>query len=240
LEKDGYVVKGFEGQFDKDKLDKGKILVISNALNEVNTTNWFLPNPSAFTKIEIEVVKKWVNDGGSLFLIADHMPMAGAAKELASVFGFEFSNGFALDTVTQGPSYFNLKNKTLFESIITKGRDSTERVTQIVSFTGQALKLNDDATPILIFDENHINLMPDTAWQFHRNTPRYNIKGWSQGAYKKYGKGRVVAFGEAAMFTAQLTGSQRVKTGMNTEIAKENYKLLLNIMHWLDGKLDPS
>lgn len=48
----------------------------------------------AFTKTEIEVVKKWVKDGGSLFLIADHMPMAGAAKDLAAEFGFEFTNGF--------------------------------------------------------------------------------------------------------------------------------------------------
>ena len=45
---------------------------------------------------EIKAVKKWVNDGGSLFLIADHMPCAGAAKDLAAEFGFEFTNGFVL------------------------------------------------------------------------------------------------------------------------------------------------
>ena len=242
LNRDGYVVRGYKGEFNKTKLAKGKILVISNALNEINDENigdyWILPNPSAFTKGEIKVVENWVSDGGNLFLIADHMPMGGAAKELALVFGFEFSNGFAIDTVSKSPSYFNLANTTLIENIITKGRDSTESVKQIVTFTGQAFKIPPDANPILVFNENYVNLLPDTAWQFHKYTRRINIKGWSQGAYKKYGKGKIVAFGEAAMFTAQLAGPEKIKMGMNKGIAKENYKLLLNIIHWLDGKLD--
>ena len=54
----------------------------------------------------------------------------------------------------------------------------------------------------------------------------------------KFGKGRVVAFGEAAMFSAQLAGSEKRKMGMNNPIAAENYRLLLNIIHWLDGKID--
>ena len=91
LERDGYNVKEYEGQFKLNKLNKGKILVISNALNEINISDWFLPNPSAFSVEEIEVVRQWVSEGGNLFLIADHMPMAGAAQELAAVFGFEFT-----------------------------------------------------------------------------------------------------------------------------------------------------
>ncbi len=42
---------------------------------------------------------------------------------------------------------------------------------------------------------------------------------------------------EAAMFSAQLAGPDKVKAGMNHEIAKENYQLLLNIIHWLDEKI---
>ena len=238
LERDGYSVKEYKGVFKKNELAKGKILVISNALNEINVADWFLPNPSAFTTDEIEIVKKWVYDGGSLFLIADHMPMAGAAKDLAAEFEFEFTNGFAFDAISGGPAYFNLKERTLTESIITKGRDSSERVEQIVSFTGQAFKIPDDATPILTFNKNYVNMLPDTAWVFDDETTKFNVNGWSQGAYKKYGKGKVVVFGEAAMFTAQLAGPEKVRAGMNTEIAKENYRLLLNIIHWLDGNLD--
>ena len=82
-----------------------------------------------------------------------------------------------------------------------------------------------------------MNLLPDTAWVFNKNTPLQNVNGWSQGAFKEYGEGRIVVFGEAAMFSAQLAGEQQIKAGMNREDASENYRLLLNIIHWLDGIL---
>jgi len=236
LERDGYKVLSYSGSFAKNELTKGKILVIANALNELNTENWYLPNPSAFTTAEIDVVRQWVQSGGSIFLIADHMPMAGAATDLAKAFGFEFTNGFVFDSLSRGPAYFNVRNKTLTESIITKGKEKS--VQQIASFTGQAFKIPEDATGILTFSKGYINMLPDTAWVFDDKTTRMNAEGWWQGAYKKYGKGRVVVFGEAAMFSAQLAGPQRVKMGMNNETAPENFQLLLNIIHWLDGKLD--
>lgn len=238
LERDGYVLKEYNGPFEKGKLKDGQILVIANALNEINVDDWYLPNPSAFTKAEIKVVKRWVKHGGSLFLIADHMPMAGAAKDLAAVFGFTFTNGFVFNKEVRGPSFFNIEEGSLIENAITMGRDSTESVKQIATFTGQGFKMPDNATPILVFDENYINFLPDTAWVFNEETPQYSINGWSQGAYKKHRKGKVVVFGEAAMFTAQLAGPEKIKAGMNSEIAKENYRLLLNIFHWLDGNLD--
>jgi len=184
------------------------------------------------------VIRQWVFEGGNLFLIADHMPMAGAAEDLARAFEFEFTNGFVFDTLSKGPAFFNLDEKTLTESIITKGRDSAESVEQIVTFTGQAFKIPDDATPILTFNKNYVNMLPDTAWVFDDETTKLNVEGWSQGAYKEYGKGKIVVFGEAAMFTAQLAGPEKRKVGMNNEVAPENYQLLLNIIHWLDGKLE--
>jgi len=238
LERDGYNVKEYKGVFKKNELVKGKIFVISNALNELNVEDWFLPNPSAFARSEIEVMKQWVIEGGSLFLIADHMPLAGAAADLAMAFEFEFTNGFVFDTQSTGPAFFNLNEKTLAESIITTGRYAAESVQQIATFTGQAFKIPDDATPILTFNKNYVNMLPDTAWIFNDETTRFNVEGWSQGAYREFGKGKIVVFGEAAMFTAQLAGPQKSKAGMNNEAAPENHQLLLNIIHWLDGKLD--
>lgn len=52
----------------------------------------------------------------------------------------------------------------------------------------------------------------------------------------KYGKGRIVIFGEAAMFTAQLQGKN--KMGMNTKSASQNAQFLLNTLHWLNGILN--
>ncbi len=116
----------YKSVFNDNELAKGKILVISNALNE-NVEDWVKPNPSAFTKSEIDEIRKWVFEGGNLFLIADHMPFADASKDLAKAFGFKFTNGFVFDSrtdwsVSRDPAIFNLKEKTLVESIITKGK----------------------------------------------------------------------------------------------------------------------
>lgn len=238
LRADGYVVKSSAGDFKKMNLKKAGILVIANALNSLNIQNWFLPTPSAFTDHEIDIVKRWVRAGGSLFLIADHMPMGGAASGLAAAFGFKFTNGFAADTSASGPAYFYRKDNTLLKCSITDGRNSSEAVNKAVTFTGQAFKAPADASTILRFDERYLLMETDTAWVFNSKTRYTPIKEWSQGSYMKYGKGRLVFFGEAAMFTAQLAGTSQVRVGMNSDYAEENYKLLLNIVHWLDHKFE--
>lgn len=235
LERDGYRMEAYTELFSRKALSEGKILVISNALNEINVTSWYLPTPSAFTEQEIKVLRKWVKRGGSLFLIADHMPMGGAAKDLAAAFGFEFSNGFVFDTLNPGPAIFNLDDGSLHASQITEGRNEDESVGQIASFTGQGFRIPDEATPILTFNENYVNFLPDTAWVFDKSTRKQAAEGWSQGAFRSFGKGKVVVFGEAAMFTAQIAGPQKIQIGMNSPLAPENYLLLLNIIHWLDG-----
>ncbi len=238
LRADGYVVKEYTGEFKKPGLKDVRILVIANALNKINTENWFLPTPSAFSSEEITTVRKWVKAGGSLFLIADHMPMGGAAADLAAAFGFAFTNGFAADTTATGPAFFLRKDNTLLSCTITNGRNDSEMVSKVVTFTGQAFKIPPEATAIIRFNEKCFLLETDTAWVFNSNTKYTPIKDWSQGAYMKYGKGRVVMFGEAAMFTAQLAGPESIRVGMNSDYAEENYKLLLNIIHWLDGKFE--
>jgi hypothetical protein len=238
LRADGYVVKEYPGEFKKTELKDVRILVIANALNQINTENWYLPTPSAFSSEEITVVRKWIEAGGSLFLIADHMPMGGAAADLAAAFGFTFTNGFAADTSSPGPAFFNRKDNTLLSCSITNGRNDSETVNKVVTFTGQAFRIPAEANSILCFDEKYLLLETDTAWVFNSNTKYTPIKDWSQGAYMKCGKGRVVMFGEAAMFTAQLAGPEAIRVGMNSDYAEENYKLLLNIIHWLDGKYE--
>ena len=235
---DGYVVNPWKGEFLDSQLKNVRILVIANALNKINVQNWYLPTPSALSTTEIEVVRHWVETGGSLFLIADHMPMGGAAADLASAFGFKFTNGFAADTSNPGNAYFYRKDNTLLGSSITNGRNANESVNKIVTFTGQAFRIPSEATSILRFDERYLLLESDTAWVFNSKTRYTPIKDWSQGAYMKYGKGRVVMFGEAAMFTAQLAGQHKTRIGMNSDYAEENYKLLLNIIHWLDRRME--
>ena len=97
LQCDGYIVKPSSTPFDKASLQEADILVVSNALHERNVEDWSRPTPSAFTQEEITAVSEWVESGGSLFLIADHMPFPGATEDLAAVFGFRLNNGFAID-----------------------------------------------------------------------------------------------------------------------------------------------
>ncbi len=109
VERDGYVVEGYSGEFVNIKIRlKERSLSSQMHLNEINVQDWTLPNPSAFRGSEIEMSRQWVSEGGSLFLIADHMPMAGAALDLAAAFGFEFSNGFVFDTTSRGPAFFKV------------------------------------------------------------------------------------------------------------------------------------
>lgn len=81
-------------------------------------------------------------------------------------------------------------------------------------------------------------MIPDTAWVFDHHVRKENARGLIQGAYKKYHKGRIVVFGEAAMFTVQTHPSTGVTLGMNAGSGPDNARLLLNIMHWLDRTLD--
>ncbi len=236
LERDGYVTGGYAGRFFPDRLKECRILVISNALNEANVQNWHKPVYSAFTADEVETVRQWVEKGGSLFLIADHMPMGGAAAEMAAAFGFGFTDGFAADTAQPGPALFCRADGTLEDNVLTNGRSAGERIDSIYSFTGQAFTIPAEAGTVLTFNDKHLLLLSDTAWVFNDKTVYRPISGWSQLAFREYGKGRVVMSGEAAMFSAQLAGPQRYPAGMNSPFARNNYRLVLNIIHWLDGK----
>lgn len=231
LRADGYVISDNDDQFDAQSLAKCYMLVISNAIHEQNQNgNWALPNPSAFTPEEIRAIKTWVETGGRLFLIADHMPFAGAAAELARTFGFEFLNSFAMDNRRRNIEYFSRSNGTLREHPVTIGVDS------VVTFTGSAFKIPRKAQPILTLDKNYTVLMPEVAWQFNDNTPHVSGAKLCQMASLEYGEGKVLVSGEAAMFSAQLAGPNQTQMGMNAPFAKNNPKLLLNIIHWLDAQ----
>jgi hypothetical protein len=233
--RDGYIVRPYDGQFEGKRLKECKILMIVNALNESNLEKWALPTPSAFNDEEIETIRDWVENGGSLLLVADHMPFAGAASKLASQFGFTLHNGFAMDTVGRD-DYFCRFNSSLHENIITNGSNADECIDSILTFTGHAFEIPQDATPIMVFPEGFIEWCPDTAWVFNHTLP-VPITGFCQGAYKEYGEGRVVILGEAMMITAQLMGGLSwKKIGMNSPKAPYNHQLLLNIVRWLDGK----
>lgn len=230
LRRDGFVVEPNRAPFSRASLAPARILVIANALNPKNQSAWTLPTPSAFTKEEIAAVREWVREGGSLFLIADHMPFPGAAADLAAEFGVFFMNGFATDSAGDtGPMTFRRREGYLGVHPVTRGIDS------VTSFTGQAFRIGARFTPILVLRPGTQVLLPVTAWQFSDSTQRLRADGLVQGAVGPFGKGRVAVFGEAAMFSAQLGGANRTPMGMNAPVAAQNPKFLLALVHWLAG-----
>jgi hypothetical protein len=239
LEKDGYNVKSFNKKITSESLKGIEILVISNALNDKNVKNWNSPVFSAFTKSEIQDLNDWVKTGGALFFIADHMPFGSATKDLAQSFGYVFLDGSVIKKDGNGPDLFSRKGNTLEGNSITNGRNASEFVDSIVTFTGQAIEIPAAANPILVFSDEYAHYLPKIRKHIE-DVEAENITGRSQGSYMEYGSGRLVVFGEAAMFSGQLPAGLTFwkKIGLNAPAAKNNYKLLLNIVHWLDRKMD--
>jgi hypothetical protein len=236
LRRDGYRVNAHNKPFSAEALKAADVLVVANALNERNVRDWSLPTPSAFTAGEIAAVRDWVGKGGSLFLIADHMPFPGAAGDLAKAFGVEFSNGYAepghRPPDRAGPDVFEPATG-LKECAVTRGRSADEKVTKVATFGGSAFQLPKGATPVLVFGPDSVSHETKKAPGITPDAPKVPIRGWSQGALLKVGEGRVAVFGEAAMFSAQLAGPTKRPMGMNAPDAKQNPQLLLNVLHWL-------
>lgn len=230
LRRDGYAVRASKLAFSKASLKDAKILVIANAQAE--------PGKTAFTDDEVRAVSDWVKAGGSLFLIADHMPFPAAADNLARAFGIRFHNGYAIDPNVQSATmHFKSADGSLKAHAIVNGRTDSEKIDSVATFTGSAFQVNGAVQPLLVLGPSVVSIMPPGSGPVTKDTPRIPVGGWYQGAAIRFGKGRIAVFGEAAMFSAQLAGPEKRQMGMNNPIASKNPQFLLNVMHWLSGKL---
>ncbi len=59
-----------------------------------------------------------------------------------------------------------------------------------------------------------------------------------QGATAKVGAGRLALWGEAGMWSAQMTADGKTQMGFNNSMAASNQQFIVNMMHWLDGSLN--
>jgi hypothetical protein len=242
----GFTVESVSGTFDPASLQGVTVLIVANALHEQNMDNWALPTPSAFTDGEVAALVEWVNGGGGLLLIADHMPFPGAAAELAAAFGVVMSNGFAWDTARSALpkpclsaseiDIFSRAAGSLAAHPITAGRSAAERVDSVATFTGHAFTTS-GGHALLTLGSGWRSLLPQRAWAFTEVTPRADHSGWQQGAVLWWGAGRVAIFGEAGMFTEQTCGAG-LPMGMNAPQAAQNPQFALNVLYWLAGYLE--
>ncbi|MEA3245604.1 MAG: hypothetical protein U9Q74_05555 [Gemmatimonadota bacterium] len=163
------------------------------------------------------------------------MPFGGAAEDLAAAFGALITNGYATDETCAADEFlFSRANGLLADHPITRGRTAAERVTEVRTFTGESFRVTaPGGAPLLTLAPGSVLLLPAKAWEFGSATPRLPAGGMLQGAAITAGRGRVAVFGEAAMFSAQVSGAVRRPMGMNAPDAPQNAQFLLNVMHWL-------
>ncbi|WP_444957947.1 hypothetical protein [Microbulbifer sp. ZKSA002] len=179
LKSDGYIVRSNDKKIDKANLKDIDIVVIANALSEENIENWNLPNHSAFTRKEIEALFHWVKGGGSLFLIADHMPWPKATADLAEIFGFHFQNGY-VEVIGQQEQYFETSDGSLADHSILKGVKDSHKLNKVRGFMGQGFLSPPNAKPVMIFSKPSIAYMPRNSIQFNENTPEISATNWHQ------------------------------------------------------------
>ena len=246
LERDGYAVRPVQTRFTTGVPDDCRTLVIVNAAGGRTYKVFGLNLPteghkhrdrSAFMPAEIATLRTWVERGGSLLLIADHYPYGAAATPLARGFDVDMSGGFTeAANVDTGAGHdrsqlaYSRENGLLGEHAITRGRDSTERVRRVVTFTGQSLSAT-SATPLLVLGDSAIDYVPPP--------PRFQGRaatGRSQGVALERGRGRIVVLAEAAMLTAQVDAKSGRKFGMQ-RAGTDNQQFALNVMHWLSRLL---
>ncbi len=227
LRNDGYRVNAHRGRINAETLAEADVLVIANAAPPP-------VGPSAFLPLEIAALRAWVEAGGSLLLIADHPPYAGAAAELGAAFGVTFRNVHAVNPGNRGQDLFRAGAGLADHSIIA-GADGDSAVTSVRSFAGSAFTAP-DARPLLMLGEGYLAVEADDEAVESAMASAPSAAGLLQGATLELGRGRIVVMGEAAMFTSQLAGPQQRVTGIGAPGAEQNKQFALNLMHWLSRR----
>lgn len=240
LEADGYKVVALDRRLSHGVAQYCRVLVIVNpaggktyklfGLNLPTKSRERRPDP-AFTSTEIDTVRTWVQRGGSLLLVADHPPFGSSASTLSAAFGVNMSAGFTeaanSDPAGRDPSQllYSREDRLIGDHPVTNGRSGRERISKIITYTGQSL-LAPGGTALLLLGDSAVDHVPGSTGFESRPAG-----GRAQGIALETGKGRVVVLGEAAMLTAQVDDKGN-RFGMQ-QPGNDNAQFALNIVHWL-------
>ncbi|MFN0181314.1 MAG: hypothetical protein ACKVZ0_21105 [Gemmatimonadales bacterium] len=239
LEQDGFVVEASGSAFTPELLKSAGVVVIATPIDGLDDGS--VTNRSPFKAGEVIALRRWVDSGGALLVISDHMPVAAALDPLLRAFGVEGDNGyvfaFAADRLVARPMVFRRQDGSLRAHPITAGRTGSERLDSVATFTGFAFRAPAPFEPLLQLRDDSYSIQTPNWLAPALDSPKIPVGGWFQGAAARIGRGRVVVNGEAAMFTAQVRGENRRKNGLTSPEAGQNLQFLLNIMHWLSGLL---
>lgn len=243
---DGFRVSAGTTAFTRESLAACDLLVIANAAGELDLGGASAER-DAFTPDECAAVRAWIEKGGALLLIADHAPFGAATASLARALGVDLRNCYTADPrrgargSETNPIYEAGAGLDTTHAIV-RGRDASERVRRVKTFTGESVAGPPGAVNVCaLSDEAYDIRMSFVEFQRARGKvpkdARVPAKGRAQVIAFTLGKGRVVVSGEAAMFSAQLAGpGGEFKMGMN-QPGNDNRQLAINVMRWLARRL---
>jgi hypothetical protein len=166
--------------------------------------------------------------------------------------------GWAFDTSPSGITtqlVFSRENGLLGTHPILTGRNASEVVKSVRSFTGQSLGVPPGATVLLALSATAREAATpadlDAEGQASQGTGGSKgtigsrsspVAGRAQGMALRFGKGRVVVLGEAALLSAQILPAsdgnpqRQTRFGMNVP-GYDDRQFALNVLHWLSGLL---
>lgn len=235
LENDGIRMSPLQRSLTEEALQNADLLIIANATAS--------DTESAFSPSEISALAAWIQQGGSLLLIADHEPFGSAASQLAGAFGVGMGNAWTVDPQRLNEDMgrntwleYSRENGGLGEHPILQTGNPGSAVQRVLTFTGQSLSFDSTWTSILQLSDSARNYYQrsDASVASQDSSTYFSVPGESQLIAGSYGKGRIVVAGEAAMFTAQEVRIflKTMRAGFNYK-GYDNKKLVLNIVHWL-------
>ena len=245
LKNDGILLSTHDSLFTENSLQDIELLIIANA---TPSKDHGVEASSAFTESEIYILTKWIHDGGSLLLIADHDPFGSAASELAKAFGVGMSSVWTVDSLRFSEAIgkttwleFSEENKGLGQHSILQSEIPESAVKRVITFTGQSLSFDSTWTSILQLSPYARNYYSRSEAKVAASdtTTYFPVPGQSQLIAREYGNGRIVIAGEAAMFTAQEVRIffKSYHAGFNYN-GYDNKNLVLNIVRWLLHEID--
>jgi hypothetical protein len=237
---DGYRMRELNDPFSAVSLADCDLLIVIHPLASDNLKDWAFPHPGALARGELEALYSWLRAGGGLFLISDHGPI-GALTDVGSMLGVVMLDGNAFQRrPMQLPEVFSVTDGGLRDHAIVRGRNATERVDRIATFSGAAFLASLEWSPLMVFGAGAVGLvdlgynfrgLPDAAW------PHFSVGGWLLAASRRVESGRVVMLNEVGTCAARVVGPAHEPVGMNHPEAPQNAQFCLNVARWLSGLL---
>ncbi len=213
----GFKIGKIQAGFDSlEKLEKYNLILLSSPRNQ------------KFSEKEIEVLEKYVKNGGSLFIISstggDYKNRTNL-NELTQKFKFEFVS----DEINDSMNYANIQKRPIFNKF--KPHTITEHINKIVLSSACSIKLDE-----FIEESNDIKLEVLLKTDLNAWHKVYDGKEWIEEDIPRfplivaveYFKGRVVGFGSISLFS-----SLSREYGF---YALDNDVLIGNILRWLVEK----